>query len=413
MNRLPLERLLAAALVPFVLSLPTAEVGAQTGEQNDSAAALARRTSTLPLITTRTLEFTTDEGTWISLDVSPDGQTIVFELLGDLYTLPISGGEATRITSGQAYDMQPRYSDDGSRLVFVSDRNGSENLWVASADGSEARALTTDERESYLSPTWTPEGDYVLATKGTQLWLYHQDGGSGVQVTGHPVEDGPAPAAHFGAEIAADPRFVWLNLRGDFGGGFETEVADLHLDFGPDHALSPELRSTARQVGPYQIGLLDRETGRVHVRTHEHEGAFRPVASPDGRWLAYATRWDGREALKLLDLETGEDRWLVMDVQRDDSQGGGTRDRDVYPGSAFTPDSRALITSYGGKIMRVEVPSGQATRSWSCPRSAARGRRRTADASCSPRSTGCGSERCRRPTRNRATSARPFVTPRD
>jgi hypothetical protein len=107
--------------------------------------------------------------------------------------------------------------------------------------------------------------------------------------------------------------------------------------------------------------MLDRETGRVHLRTHEHEGAFRPVASPDGRWLVYATRYDAREALKAIDLETGEDRWLRMDVQRDDSQGGGSRDRDVYPGSAFTPDSSAIITSYDGRIWRVAVPSGEAT----------------------------------------------------
>jgi len=97
------------------------------------------------------------------------------------------------------------------------------------------------------------------------------------------------------------------------------------------------------------------------VRTHELEGSFRPTPSPDGRWLVYATRFDAREALKLLNLTNGEEHWLKMDVQRDDHQGGGARDRDVYPGSAFTPDSRALITSYGGKIMRVEIPSGDAT----------------------------------------------------
>ena len=75
--------------------------------------------------------------------------------------------------------------------------------------------------------------------------------------------------------------------------------------------------------------------------TETLEGAFRPVPSPDGRWLVYATRYDARPALKIRDLASGEDRWLVMDVQRDDHQGGGSRDRDVYPSSAFTPDSRA------------------------------------------------------------------------
>ncbi|HSM59192.1 MAG TPA: amidohydrolase family protein [Longimicrobiales bacterium] len=347
------RRLLGVALA-LALCPPAAS---QTVEQNDSAAAAALKAKTLPLITTRTLSFTTDEGTWISLDVSPDGRTLVFDLLGDLYTLPIEGGTATRITSGQAFDMQPRWSRDGSRLVFVSDRDGSENVWISDADGSDARALTTSERESYMSPVWTPDGEYVIAGKGAQLWLWHVDGGSGAQITGHREEGGPAPPTHLGAAFGNDPRHLWLNLSGNLGGGFDIGVSDgPGDDFGPDHGAP---RSSARMVGAFQVGVLDRESGRVLVRTHELEGAFRPVPSPDGRWLVYATRWDAREALKLLDLESGEERWLVMDVQRDDHQGGGTRDRDVYPGSAFTPDSRALITSWGGKIRRVEVPSGE------------------------------------------------------
>ena len=338
-----------------LLGVPSG-AAAQTEEQNDSSARAARSANSLPLITTRTLEFTTDEGTWISLDLSPDGETLVFELLGDLYTLPISGGTATRITSGQGYDMQPRFSPDGTELVFVSDRDGSENLWIAAADGSDARQLTDGERENYVSPEWTPDGDYLMATKGTQLWLYHKDGGSGVQITGHREEGDPPPAAHFGPAFGADDRYVWLNLRGNLGGGFAVGD-DSGPEFGPDHMP----RSSARAMGPYQIGVLDRETGRVLVRSHEHEGAFRAMPSPDGRWLIYATRYDDREALKLRDLQTGAESWLVMDVQRDDSQGGGTRDRDVYPGGSWTPDSQALITTFGGKIMRVAVPSGEAT----------------------------------------------------
>ena len=344
-------------------------LAAQTVEQNDSSARAARRANSLPLITTRTLDFTTDEGTWIDVDLTPDGETIVFELLGDLYTLPVDGGTATRITSGQGYDMQPRYSVDGSEIVFVSDRDGSENIWVANADGSDARQLTDTERDSYMSPVWTPDGEYVMANKGTQLWLYHEDGGTGVQITGQGAEGGGpgggpggggGVASHIGAAFGPDPRYVWVNVRGNLGGGFPVGARDpYNLDPDPPGHFGAAEQSSARQVGAFQIGMLDRETGRVMVRTHEHEGAFRPMPSPDGRWLAYATRYDAREALKLLDLETGEESWLVMDVQRDESQGGGMRDRDVYPGGAWTPDSRALITFYGGRIMRVEVPSGE------------------------------------------------------
>lgn len=353
-----LKRFLAA-----ILSLTTV-AGAQTVAQADSAARAATRNNGLPLIATRTLKFTTSEGTWISLDVSPDGRTIVFELLGDLYTLPIGGGTATRITSGQGYDTQPRYSRDGSQLVFLSDRNGSENVWVANADGSQPRAITKTERINYVSPVWAPDGQYIVVTRAGQLWLYHKDGGSGVQMTGVRA-DGAAPNAPgapgapalIGAAFSNDPRYLWVNASGNLGGAFQSGI-----DFdpaGPDVTHDHSPRSSARRIGNYQIGLYDRTLGRTAVRTTESDGAFRPMPSPDGRWLVYATRYMAREGLKLLDLTTGGDRWLRMDVQRDASQGGA--DRDVYPGSAFTPDSRSLITAYNGKIWKVAVPSGEAT----------------------------------------------------
>ncbi len=337
----------------LLLATPAVLAG-QTAAQADSAARAAATAKSLPLITTRSLAFETTEGSWLSVSLNPTGRSLVFELLGDLYTIPATGGSATRITSGQAYDMQPQFSPDGARLVFVSDRNGSENLWISRADGTDARALTTVENENFGSPVWTPDGQYVVATKGSQLWLYHADGGSGVQLTGHQRPGEPTPAAHHGAAFGPDPRYLWVNLRGNLPGGFAVR------DPAPDDDPHPP-RSSARQLGVYQIAQLDRETGRVLVRTHEHEGAFRPAPSPDGRWLVYATRFDSTPALKVLDLRTGEDRWLAMGVQRDDHQGGGVRDRDIYPSSAFTPDSRAIVTGFGGKLWRIEVPSGART----------------------------------------------------
>ena len=141
------------SLLAVVLTM-TYSPFAQTRTQNDKAAADAVKNKGLPLLTDRPMTFTTSEATWLSLDLSPDGRTIVFELLGDLYTLPVTGGEATRITSGQAYDMQPAFSPDGKKVVFISDRNGSENVWVANADGTKPRAITSTERESYMSPAW-------------------------------------------------------------------------------------------------------------------------------------------------------------------------------------------------------------------------------------------------------------------
>ncbi|MES2521622.1 MAG: amidohydrolase family protein [Gemmatimonadota bacterium] len=356
-----IRRLGTSLAIAFLVAAPA---GAQTPVQNDSAVRSAARVSGLPLATPRTLSFTTDEASWISLDVAPDGRTIVFDILGDLYTLPIAGGTATRITNGMGWDQQPRFSPDGRQIVFVSDRNGSKNIWVANADGTRPRALTRSERINFASPIWAPDGQYVIAARAGQLWLYNKDGGSGVQLTGLRPEGVTAAGAvpsHIGAAPSNDPRYLWVNVSGGVPATLAVNVHGDDVMSADDDAREHAARSNARRVGQYQVAQFDRETGRTLVRSHETDGAFRPVASPDGKWLVYAARRDARAVLKLRDLASGEERWLVMDVQRDNSQGGGANDRDLYPGSAFTPDSKSLITSYGGKIWRVDIPSGTVT----------------------------------------------------
>ncbi len=140
----------------------------------------------LPLDATRSFALDTREGTWLSLDVSPDGSTLVFDMLGDLYSLPFAGGDATRLTSGLAYDAQPRWSPDGKKLVFVSDRDGADNLHVLDVATKQVTAITKGKTNVYQSPDWSPDGQYIVASKGgfrgglPKLWMYHADGGSGV-----------------------------------------------------------------------------------------------------------------------------------------------------------------------------------------------------------------------------------------
>jgi Tol biopolymer transport system component len=338
------------------LLVSSSQAFAQTAAQADSAAKKAVSSSSLPLITTRTLKFTTDEGTWISLDVSPDGRTIVFDLLGDLYTLPITGGTATRITSGQGFDAQPRFSPDGKKIVFTSDRDGSDNLWLMNADGSQPKALTKGPGSNFTSPHWTPDGKYVVVSKGWDgLFFYHIEGGSGMKAPGR---GGSGPV------FGKDPRYMYLTSSIGFGFGDQENESDkpAYRRGSMDDRASrhePHDRSSGRQVGGSQIGQYDRQTGKTFIITEELEGAYRPMPSPDGRWLVYATRHDARGVLMLRDLTTGEDTFFAMDVQRDAHEGGS--ERDVYPGSAFTPDSKSLITAHGGKIWKIDVPSGTKT----------------------------------------------------
>src|SRR5690349_4975469 len=105
------------------------------------------------------------EGTWMSLDVAPDGREIVFDLLGDIYTLPIEGGEARAIASGVAWQMQPRYSPDGKQIAFTSDAEGGDNVWVMQRDGSQMHAVTKETFRLLNSPCWSPDGQWLAARK--------------------------------------------------------------------------------------------------------------------------------------------------------------------------------------------------------------------------------------------------------
>ena len=291
----------------------------------------------LPLEENRTFRLETDEASWISLDVSPDGEWIVFDVLGDLYLLPFSGGEAQRITWGMEFDSQPRFSPDGRLVLFISDEQGGENLHILDLDEQneegeyEIRALTKGRNNSYSSPEWVPGGEYVIATKSFgrrgKLWMWHVDGGSGIQLI-----DEPAAVKTIGAAFGPDDRYIWFARR---SGDWEY------------NAIFPQ----------YQIFYYDRETGEQVTRTSRYGSAMRPTLSPDGKWLAYATRFETETGLRLRDLKTGDERWLMYPVQRDDQEAMATRD--AFPGMSFTPDSAEVVTTYDGKIWRVPIDGSE------------------------------------------------------
>jgi Tol biopolymer transport system component len=311
-----------AAAVALAAPLP-APLAAQAARDTARASRAG-----LPLQPARSATLTATRGTWMSLDVSPDGATIVFDLLGDLYTVPVAGGRATRLTGGMAYDAQPRFSPDGARIAFTSDRSGGDNLWILSTDGRDTVQVTRGNDHGYISPEWTPDGQYLVATRtggagSAKLWLFHTGGGSGVQLI-----QGPAQLTTVGAAFGPDPRYVWYATR---------QGAWTY------NAILPE----------YQLEVYDRVTGARTTMTSRYGSAFRPTLSPDGRWLVYGSRHDAETGLRIRALATGEERWLAWPVQRDNQE--AYPDLDVLPGYAFTPDSRAVVVSYGGRIWRVPV----------------------------------------------------------
>ena len=314
-----LSRRLFGTLVVSLLVLPPLPASSQAKKD-----AKDPEQEGLPLEVGRHLRYTASEGSWISVDVSPDGQTVLFDHLGDLFTVPLAGGTATRLTRGMGFDTQPRFSPDGKHVVFTSDRDGGENIWIIATDLSDTLQITKGKHDRYLSPEWTPDGEYIVATKGSKLHLWHRTGGAGVQL----VQE-PGALRTVGAAFGTDPRYVWFSGRMAQGSLYNNGM-DL-----------------------YQLAVYDRETGEISNRSNRWGGGFQPTLSPDGRWLVYGSRHIADTGLRIRDLASGDERWLAWPVQRDDQE--SSSQRDVYPRMSFTPDSREVVTTYGGKIWRVPV----------------------------------------------------------
>lgn len=326
--------------VAFLAALPfgALPLGAQAPVPSPAARGAAARP--LPLEATRRFSLDTRDGTWLSIDVSPDGRQLVFDMLGDLYLLPIAGGDAVRLTTGLAYDAQPRFSPDGRSVVFVSDRQGADNVHVLDLATRDVKEVTRGRTNVYLSPEYSPDGKYIVASKGgfrgglPTLWMYHVQGGAGV-----PLYTAPANAAagaavqQAGAAFTADGRFVYYTQR--------TGAWNYNSQF-------PQ----------YQIWSYDRESGDREPMSSRYGSAVRPTLSPDGKWLVYGSRYEDKTGLRIRDLATGDERWLAYPTQRDEMESRAPMD--ALPGMSFTPDSKELVASYGNKLWRVAVDgSGQ------------------------------------------------------
>ena len=287
---------------------------------------IKKATKELPLEPERTVQFSTNEGTWISLDVSPDGQTIVFDLMGDIYTIPISGGKATQITSGMAYDVHPRYSPDGQSLVFISDKSGSDNIWTIALSSKEDKQITKENRHNFFSAEWTLDGDYIVGVKGRRNikpHIYHKDGGSGSQLVSEPKNIKLIDPA-----FSADGKLLYFSQRRNSW-------------------------NYNAQLPQYQIGTYDLENSDMATITSKYGSAFTPTLSPDGNWLVFGTRYEAETGLVLRNLNTGDENWLAYPVQRDEQE--SLAPLGVLPAMSFTPDSKNLIASYGGKIYSISI----------------------------------------------------------
>jgi len=293
---------------------------------------------------TKTVRFETDEGTWMDVDVSPDGTRLVFSLLGDLYLLPIAGGTAERLTSGPAWDVQPRFSPDGREIAFTSDRGGGNNLWRIGVDGNNAVQVSKEDFRLLNSPAWTPDGNYIVGRKhftstrslgAGEQWLFHTSGGAGLQLTKKKNEQQDQGQPVF------SPDGKTLYFSEDMSGG-----STFQYNKNPHDLI-------------YAIRALDLETGTVTNVVATPGGAVSPAPSPDGTRLAFVKRIREKSVLHVLELDSGRTRPLWDGLSHDQQEAWAVFG--PYPNMDWTPDGKAIVAWAQGKLWRVDAETGAPT----------------------------------------------------
>lgn len=329
-------RRLLGVMAMATLALP---LGAQEAEQK--ADPKKKWDVSAPLGPSSKLAFDTREGTWMNVDVSPDGKTVVFDLLGDIYAMPIegSGGRpATRLTSGPAYDMQPRFSPDGKRIAFSTDRDGLWNIWVMDADGRNAKQVSSEKQWFINSPTWSPDGTYIFARRhfvkerslgAGEIWMYHASGSEGLQVTEKNgwQKDAGEPA------ISPDGKYLYYSKDVTPGQTFE-------YNKDPYGVI-------------YAVIRRDLEDGEERTWISRAGGSIAPRPSPDGKQLAFVRRVGLGSELFVQDLATGVEASVFDGLDKDLQEAWAIHG--VYPQYAWTPDSRSIVIWGQGKIWNVNV----------------------------------------------------------
>ena len=298
-----------------------------------------------PGLTTRKVPIAVDEGSWMNVDVAPDGRTIAFDLLGDIYTMPIEGGTPTRIAAGLAFEHQPRFSPDGKRIAFVSDAGGGDNIWLMNRDGSDRRQLSKEDFRLLNQPSWAPDGQFIVAKKhfttgrslGTgEVWMYHVSGGAGVPLVKKPNEKHQKELGE--PVVTPDGKGVYYTRNVTPGPIFEY-AQDSNTDL-------------------FHIERYDLNDGKVTTIAAGAGGAVRPTPSPDGKRLAFVRREGAHSKLYVKDLASGAERKVYDALDQDVQETWAVTG--VYPNMAWTPDSGAILFWAGGKLRRVAGTGGDA-----------------------------------------------------
>ncbi len=271
-------------------------------------------------VPTREIIFDTDEVTWSVLDVSLDGQSVLFDVLGDIYTVAITGGDAKSVTNGRAWDMHPQFSPDGKRIAFISDRAGAFELWSMDVNGTnleryKGSRIPETDRIGQVSPIWSFDGRLLFSSSwGAEI----RQAGPGL------------------------PRGSVVPVRS-----------------GPDSVLARVVDTVSMSRGGH-VRIIG-STYRVTLPDTVVSVSWSARISRDGNLVAYPSEADDKgefEILRVLNVTSGVTQTVTDSSERPVSPGEQEQTRAI----AFTPDGRSIIFGRRGHLRRVDLVTGQITR---------------------------------------------------
>ena len=291
------------------------------------------------------IDIQSDEVTWSSLDVTPDGKRLVFDALGDIFIADMTGGQATALTQDFAWNIHPSVSPDGKKVAFISDRGGLSNVWVMNIDGTGLEQITKEKKNLIHAPKWSPDGQYIVVTKGImssrsipagEIWLYHHSGGSGINIKARP--NGKREQNNIADPIFShDGKYIYFTQSTSGGSTFSYNRDPLKSIFA--------------------ITRYELENGEEERFISGTGGAVVPTPSPDGKYLAFVRRVKEKTALFVKDLRTGVEKPLFLNLERDMQEGFGTEGYFAY--FDWTPDAKHIVFWTAGKFHKLDVETQQ------------------------------------------------------
>jgi len=315
--------------------------------------------------------------------ISPDGETVAFSYQGDIWTVPVEGGRAVRLTVHEAYDAHPRWNADGSQIAFTSDRFGNDDLYVMDADGSTPRRLTYHSTSDAIG-SWTPDGRLLFTTRRTfaqaewQNEIYHVSAEGG-------TPDRLLDAVGSAPSMSPDGRFIALERgynrtekKGYTGPAdrnvwiYDREADDYQQltefegnDYNPMWGGPRTLFYISEDGGTYNLyrqTISDDGNGdgsAEPVTSYDGDGVRSFTVSQDGNTVAFERQTD----VYVLDVGSGEPQKLDVTVPADyrfDPTEQKTFSRELRD-YAVSPDGEQIALVLRGELFLMENETGERT----------------------------------------------------